>query len=94
LSQISLRYHKSTLKRAIVHLSNNDKVLDKLIRKHGQCGIKPHNGYFETLIHSIASQQLSVKAASSIFSRFKKIFDETGNRFPSPEEIIEISDGE
>ena len=90
--QSSLKKHKSELKKASEHLSENDKVLKKLILASGECGIRPHKGYFETLVHSIASQQLSVKAASSIFGRFKKIYDENGIRFPQPEEIMKTSD--
>jgi len=82
---------KLEIAKALKHLSKNDKVLKKIIKEGGECGIKPHKRYFETLGKSIVSQQLSVKAAASIFKRFKLLFGE-GNYFPMPEEIIIMPD--
>jgi DNA-3-methyladenine glycosylase II len=58
---------------AILHLEG-DPILKKIIR---QATIKPFqpsgNVYFE-LLNSIVSQQLSVKAAETIFQRFCALF--------------------
>lgn len=50
-----------------------DKFLAPLIQKWGSCTIKPikKSLYFEDLVYSICSQQLSGKAAQTIFSRVK-----------------------
>ena len=51
-----------------------DKYIGPLIDKHGSCKIKkrPKSKYFESLASAIVGQQLSVKAASTIYGRFKK----------------------
>ena len=50
-----------------------DKYISPLIKKYGHCSIKPRNKryYFEDLVDAITQQQLSMKAASSIFNRIK-----------------------
>lgn len=52
---------------------SKDKYIGPLIKKYGPCRIKPRKpkDYFEDLVESIISQQLSGKAAETIFSRFK-----------------------
>src|SRR5438477_6291965 len=85
------RDFKAELEKAKKHLSKNDKVLKSLIKNSGDCSIKPHKGYFETLVKSIVSQQLSVKAAASIFKKFKLLFGD-GDYFPTTEEIIAMTD--
>jgi DNA-3-methyladenine glycosylase II len=52
-----------------------DKHLGVLIKKWGHCIIKPikKSLYFEDLVDAICSQQLSGKAASTIFGRVKKL---------------------
>lgn len=51
-----------------------DKHLKSLIVAHGPCRIKPSkpNQYYRDLVSSIVSQQLSTKAAETIFNRVKK----------------------
>ncbi len=72
------------------HLSQHDKVLSEVIAKYGPCNIKPHQNYYKELVSSIISQQLSVKAAATIESRFLELFGDKSS-FPSPEEIIKKS---
>lgn len=52
-----------------------DKYIAPLIQKWGSCTIKPTKKslYFEDLIDAICSQQLSGKAAQTIFGRVKKL---------------------
>jgi len=52
-----------------------DKHIGPLIRKWGHCTIKPISKakYFEDLVDAICSQQLSGKAAATIFGRVKKL---------------------
>ena len=82
---------KKELAKAKKHLSKNDKVLKEIIKTAGDCSIKPHKRYFETLVKSIVSQQLSVSAAGTIFKRFKLLFGDD-NYFPLPEQIIAMPD--
>ena len=52
-----------------------DKYIAPLIKKYGHCTIKPRDKgyYFEDLVDAIVQQQLSMKAASSIFNRLKAV---------------------
>lgn len=54
------------------HLSQADPVLAEIISRHGPCTLRPQRQYFIALAEAILSQQLSVKAAATIFSRFKE----------------------
>lgn len=56
----------------IVFLRNNDYVIKELIDKNGDCTLKLSKDYFPDLVRSIVSQQLSTKAASSIFQKLKE----------------------
>jgi DNA-3-methyladenine glycosylase II len=71
-------------------LLRRDQLLRTVIRRHGPCGLRPHTRYFETLIRSVISQQLSTKAAETIFKRFKALYAPA--RFPKPEEILATPD--
>jgi len=54
---------------------STDKYIDLLIKKWGHCTIAPikKSLYFEDLVNAICSQQLSGKAANTIFERVKKL---------------------
>jgi len=56
--------------RAKRHLSK-DKIMSRLIKKH-KGHLITRNNFFYSLSRSIVSQQVSVAAASSIFSKFEK----------------------
>ena len=53
---------------------SKDKYIGPLIKKYGPCKIKPSKkkNYFVDLVDSITSQQLSGKAATTIFNRVKE----------------------
>jgi len=70
---------------AAKHLSAHDPFLAPIIAEVGLCTIQPHRNYYQELVDSIVSQQLSVKAASTIFKRFLDIF---GGKFPEPKAIL------
>lgn len=70
---------------AAEYLGKNDPILGKVIKKSGPCTIRPHTNYYQELVDSIISQQLSVKAAAAIEGRFREMF---GGKFPSPEQIL------
>lgn len=50
-----------------------DSTLGGAIKSNGTITPKPKSGYFKALASSIISQQISVKAAASIFERFEKM---------------------
>ena len=52
-----------------------DKYIASLIKKWGSCTIKksPKSKYFTDLLEAITNQQLSGKAASTIFGRVKDL---------------------
>jgi len=57
------------MKKALNHLSKADPVLAGIIQKAGKYGITYSEPVFETLVRSIVYQQLSGKAALTIYSR-------------------------
>jgi DNA-3-methyladenine glycosylase II len=78
----------ATMKSAAVeYLKANDRVLKGLIKKFGPLEIEPRRIVpFHSLIHAIAHQQLTAKAANTILTRFKALF---GNgAFPTAEQIL------
>lgn len=75
-----------TVGKAAEHLAKHDPALGPVIQSVGLCTIRPHKNYYQELVDSIISQQLSIKAAATIFKRFKELF---GGDFPAPEQILE-----
>ncbi len=77
---------------AIQHLCKKDKVLARLIKKVGPCEWKPrrHRSPFETLVTSVAHQQLNGTAAQTILGRVKALYP--GRRFPTPENLLATPD--
>ena len=68
---------------------SKDKYISPLIKKWRKCTIKPINKrvYFEDLVDAICSQQLSGKAAKTIFERVKKLVGKI-----TPKNILSQSD--
>ena len=52
------------------HLGKRDRVLRKLIRSYPEADLVSRGDAFQTLARSIVGQQISVKAAQSIWGRF------------------------
>lgn len=71
---------------AISHLSK-DPSLVKAIESVSLAEIEIHNDIYFDLLESIVSQQLSVKAAATIFGRFLELFPEKN---PSPDAILAL----
>lgn len=65
---------------------SGDPVMRRLIDANPACDIRPHKNYYQELVDSIISQQLSVKAARSIERRFCELFG--GTDFPTAEQIL------
>tara|TARA_B100000686_G_C16422226_1_gene777763 strand:+ start:130 stop:744 length:615 start_codon:yes stop_codon:yes gene_type:complete len=76
--------------KAINHLQKVDSRMKTLIKKYGHPKFSPIDNYFEALIKSIVSQQISTKAASAIYNRLKTLFN--GDHFPNPKNVLAVKD--
>lgn len=70
---------------AIAHLSSVDPVLADLIGQFGVLDYRSETDLFTSLVYSIIEQQLSNKAADTIYGRFLKLFPK--GKF-SPQQIL------
>ena len=57
------------MKRALTHLSRVDPILKSIITRVGSYGIEYREPTFQTLVRAIVYQQLSGKAAKTIYDR-------------------------
>jgi DNA-3-methyladenine glycosylase II len=64
---------KSLQKEALSHLQKTDRIIAKLIDKIPSPEWHFTENYFIALVESIVSQQLSIKAADTIFGRLKNL---------------------
>jgi DNA-3-methyladenine glycosylase II len=55
------------------HLGRRDRVMKKLIPKFGEARLQSRGDAFTTLARSIVGQQISVKAAQSVWDRFAAV---------------------
>ncbi|MDI1353318.1 MAG: DNA-3-methyladenine glycosylase 2 family protein [bacterium] len=80
---------RSTSKNeALIHLKK-DKVLKKLITQVGEIKLRKETDLYFSLCRSIVSQQLSIKAAATIFGRFLVLFKKG---YPEPGLLLKLSD--
>lgn len=75
--------------QAISHL-RKDNILNLVIDKYKVSSPKISVNLFQDLLESIISQQLSNKAASTIFNRFLSLFPK--EQVPQPEEILKLNE--
>jgi DNA-3-methyladenine glycosylase II len=75
-------------KKALEILSNSDKTLSTIIKNNGTCNLTSRKDFFNSLLEAIIGQQLSVKAADAIISRFYAHFGKN----PAPNEILASPD--
>jgi DNA-3-methyladenine glycosylase II len=73
-------------------LMRRDPILGAAIKRIGPCGMadRQRNDHLTALTGAIVSQQLSTKAAATIFGRFAALFPES--RIPHAAAIHEVSD--
>ena len=78
-------------KSAILHLTKADAAMGKLIKQVGDFGLKldETDTPFEALAESIVYQQLTGKAASTIYGRVQALY---GGKLGSPKQIVKTSD--
>ena len=55
------------------HLSRRDRVMKRLIPRYGSARLQSRGDAFTTLARSIVGQQISVKAAQSVWERFVQL---------------------
>lgn len=72
------------IENGIVHIYKNDPSLARIIDISSPCNLKPKRNHYLIFLRSIINQQLSAKAAASIYKRFLIYF----NNKPLPENII------
>ena len=77
------------LRQAEKYLAANDQRLAPIIAASGPCRIKPHTDHYGELVGSIVGQQLSTKAAATIWRRVLDLF---GGKMPTPEQLIKVDD--
>ena len=65
---------------ACKHLSKRDRVMRKLIPQFGEGRLQSRGDAFATLARSIVGQQISVKAAQSVWYRFTALIDAPATR--------------
>ena len=66
------------------HLSRRDRVMKKLIPKFGEARLRSRGDAFTTLARSIVGQQISVKAAQSVWNKFASLMDGPATHLPPP----------
>lgn len=77
------------LEKALLHLSK-DRKLKKVIETYSPLyWAESPASFFESIVESIVGQQLSVKAADTIYKRFLMLY---GGKFPSAKEIVTTDD--
>src|SRR5215470_598389 len=75
---------------AVEHLRRVDRKLAPVIERHGHPTITPTTDAVRSLARAIVWQQLSGKAAATIWGRFLALY---GGRFPKPAAIAATPDG-
>jgi DNA-3-methyladenine glycosylase II len=73
-------------------LMRRDPVLAVIIKKYGACGIKTgrEHDIFCGLVEAIVSQQLSTRAAATIYARLRALLPDGAP--PTPEALMPLSD--
>ena len=68
--------------KGLKHLKKVDKKMGRLIVEFEKPEFKKDSNYFEALVRAIVYQQLSGKAAATIYKRFKNLFPENKHFTP------------
>lgn len=74
------------------HLGKRDRVMRKLIPRCGEGRLQSRGDAFTTLARSIVGQQISVKAAQSVWNRFAALIPEPSNHI-APTEVLALESG-
>ncbi len=71
------------------HLGKRDRVMRKLIPKFGEARLQSRGDAFTTLARSIVGQQISVKAAQSVWGKFVEAIGGPSTRV-EPTAVLEV----
>src|SRR3954468_11124916 len=71
------------------HLAKRDRVMRKLIPQFGERRLQARGDAFTTLARSIVGQQISVKAAQSVWERFAALMDGSPMRL-APSSVLAL----
>ena len=74
---------------ACKHLGKRDRVMRKLIPKFGEGRLQSRGDAFTTLARSIVGQQISVKAAQSVWNRFAEAVGQPPTRL-TPDGVMAL----
>jgi DNA-3-methyladenine glycosylase II len=74
---------------ACKHLGKRDRVMRKLIPKFGEACLQSRGDAFTTLARSIVGQQISVKAAQSVWDRFVAVLGAPSTRI-APRAVLGV----
>ncbi len=74
---------------ACKHLGKRDRVMRKLIPKLGEGRLQSRGDAFTTLARSVVGQQISVKAAQSVWVRFAALMDAPSTRL-APSAVLAL----
>lgn len=80
---------------ASIKALKKDKRFAALIKKHGAPELTRGKNLYQALVRSIVYQQLSGKAAGTIYGRFVALFNDPAkpaskHKFPKPEEVLKM----
>ena len=80
---------------ASLRFLKKDKKFAALITKHGKPELTRGTNLFQALVRSIVYQQLSGKAAGTIYGRFVALFNKPNTapaqlKFPKPKEVLKM----
>src|SRR5580765_7896121 len=78
---------KTDWRAAISHLAATSPRMAGLIKHVGPCTLERRRDYFVVLCKAIFNQQLSMKAAATLFGRFRDLFP---SRRPTPDVLLEL----
>jgi len=74
---------------ACKHLARRDRVMKKLIPQFGEARLQSRGDAFTTLARSIVGQQISVKAAQSVWERFAALLPAPPTRL-DPRDVLAL----
>jgi len=76
-------------KKILEHFDNRDPIMSEVIRKKGPFRMSKNGNYFLVLCRAIIAQQISSKAADSIYRKFNGLFNDLS---PTPAGVLSLSD--
>ena len=74
---------------ACKHLGKRDRVMRKLIPKLGEARLRSRGDAFTTLARSVVGQQISVKAAQAVWSRFAALMPQASHHL-APASVLAL----